>query len=95
LDVWLAVDSENARRASEALQAFGFSARSVPSSKFLDRQAVFAFGREPFRVDLLMDPSGVDFEECYQRRVQAVLEGISIPFISAGQGTWRTSQSFN
>ena len=65
-----------------ALQAFGFSASSVPYKKFLDVTSIHAFGREPIRVDLLLKPSGVDFESCYARRIEAKLEGVSVPVIS-------------
>jgi hypothetical protein len=82
LDVWIAVDADNAGRVSQALQHFGFPAASVPSSHFLQKGKIFIFGREPFRVDILTDPSGVDFEFCYGRRVEAELDGVRIPFIS-------------
>lgn len=82
LDVWIAVDLQNAERVSRALQRFGFSASSVPPSNFLQKGKIFVFGREPLRVDILTDPSGVDFGDCYPRRVEAELDGIIVPFIS-------------
>jgi predicted nucleotidyltransferase len=82
LDLWIAVDPDIAGRVSEALRQFGFPAESVPPSLFLQRGKVFVLGREPFRVDLLTNPSGVDFESCYARRVETVLDGVAVPFIS-------------
>ena len=82
LDVWLARDPENAKRVSEALQAFGFAARSVPPAKFLRARYIHTFGRAPFRVDLLLGPAGIEFDPCYERRVEIVLDGIRVPFIS-------------
>jgi len=82
IDIWIALEPENAKRISRALQEFGFAATSVPASKFKDRKAVHAFGREPFRVDLITDPDGVEFESCYKNRVVADLDAIKIPFIS-------------
>ncbi len=67
---------------SLALQAFAFSAASVPPERFLQKGVIHAFGREPFRVDILSDPSGIEFEACYAQRVEAELDGQRIPFIS-------------
>lgn len=82
IDIWIALEPGNARRVSTALQSFGFAAANVPYSRFLDVKAVHAFGREPFRVDLLLRPSGIDFESCYARRIEATLEGVRVPLIS-------------
>ena len=82
VDIWIALEQANADRVSRALQRFGFSSASVPASGFLERGRVFIFGREPIRVDILNDPSGVEFEACYSRRVEIELEGVRMPFIS-------------
>jgi predicted nucleotidyltransferase len=82
IDVWIAVDPQNAQRVSRALQMFGFAAESVPPELFLSKGIVYAFGREPTRVDILTDPHGIDFDACYKRRVEVQVEGIPVPFIS-------------
>ncbi len=33
-------------------------------------------------MDLLTDPSGIEFEACYLRRIEADMDGIRVPFIS-------------
>jgi hypothetical protein len=40
------------------------------------------FGREPLRVDILTDPSGIDFDGCYSRRVESELDGVRVPFLA-------------
>jgi predicted nucleotidyltransferase len=82
LDVWIATDPENAKRVAAALVAFGFSRRAARSSLFEKRDAVYTFGREPFRVDLLTQPSAVEFEACYARRVEADVDGLRFPLIA-------------
>jgi predicted nucleotidyltransferase len=82
LDIWIGVDPDNSRRVAEALRAFGFAAEHVPASLFLQTGRVHAFGREPFRVDVLTNASGVEFGGCYERRVEAVLDGVRMPLIS-------------
>jgi hypothetical protein len=83
LDVWIAVDPDNAKRVSRTLQEFGgFSAAKVRPSMFLAEGKVFIFGREPVRIDVLTAPSGVDFEKSYARRKVVNWDGVSVPLIS-------------
>ena len=82
IDFWIAIDVENARHVSSALQRFGFSADSVKPELFTQPNRVHVFGRKPVRVDLLTGPSGVEFEDCYARRVSDTLDGVSISIIS-------------
>jgi predicted nucleotidyltransferase len=82
IDIWIATDDENSHRVSQALQQFGFAPANVMASRFRDKATVHAFGREPFRVDLLTNPSGVDFDDCFKRRIETELEGVRVPFIS-------------
>ena len=83
LDVWIAVDPENALLISQVMQSFaGYPKSKVPASMFLQVGKVFIFGREPVRIDVLTGPSGVDFVECYSRCVRATLDGVSVPLIS-------------
>lgn len=67
-DVWIAADPDNAERVSKALQQFAFPPSSVPPSRFLAKGIIHVFGREPLRVDILTDPSGVQFEDYLSRK---------------------------
>jgi hypothetical protein len=82
MDIWIAVDPTNASRMAQALAQFGFSPAAVPASMFLEKGKIFRFGVKPVRIEILTDPSGVEFEQCYQRRVEAELDGVRTPFIS-------------
>lgn len=82
IDIWIAIDPQNTVKVSNALQEFGFPASSVPPEDFQERGKILRFGRAPWQVDILTDPSGIQFDECYERRVVGDLEGISVPFIS-------------
>lgn len=83
LDIWIALGQENAERVSAVLQTFaGYPAEAVPPSLFLRPNNVIIFGREPLRIDVLTGPSGVDFEECFSRRREAVLDGVTLTIIS-------------
>ena len=83
LDVWIAVDRENAERVSQTLREFGgFSPGQVKARMFLSAGKVFVFGREPVRIDILTAPSGLDFEACYSRRNEVLWDGVKVPLIS-------------
>jgi hypothetical protein len=82
LDVWIAVSPDNAQRVSKVLQQFGFSPQRVPPETFVEKGKVFRMGMKPVRIELLTEPSGVDFEECYARRLEGVLDGVRVPLIS-------------
>jgi hypothetical protein len=82
LDVWIAVNPANAERLSQALIAFGFSPDAVPPAAFSDKDKIFAFGKEPTRIDILLNPTEIDFDACFSRRVVADIGGLDVPFIS-------------
>jgi predicted nucleotidyltransferase len=83
LDVWIGVGPDNAARVSRVLQEFGgFPPSRVKPSLFLKRDKVIMLGREPVRIDILTSPSGVDFDDCYQRRRMVIWNGIRVPLIS-------------
>ena len=83
LDVWIAVDPDNAGRVAKVLREFGgFPASKVKPSMFLERGKVFIIGREPVRIDILTSPDGVDFAACYDRRQSVVWDGLLVPLIS-------------
>ena len=58
LDVWIAVDPENAGRIAKVLREFGgFPSEQVKPSMFLERGKVFIIGREPVRIDISHRPA--------------------------------------
>lgn len=81
IDIWIATNLENASRVSLALQHFGFSSHTVKAELFTEPGKVHMFGVKPVRVDLLTGPSGVEFEECYARRVIDNLDGVEVSII--------------
>lgn len=82
MDIWIAVDPDNAPRVSEALRQFGFAAGMVPPEMFLEKGKIFRFGVKPVRIELLTSPSGIDFENCYPRRIEAQIDGIAVPVVA-------------
>ena len=81
LDVWVWLDPANAEHVVQALRDFGFASLGLTASDFLELGVVVQLGYPPHRIDMLTSAAGVDFAECYERRVQAVLGELEVPFI--------------
>ncbi len=81
MDVWIARTAENAEKVTVALTAFGFGEASVSPELFTTPNRVFRMGNPPLRIELLTGISGVEFADCWQRRIIFNVDGISINII--------------
>jgi len=81
IDFWIWLNEENADRMLKALKDFGFDSLGIKKDDFLDEDMVIQLGYPPNRIDLLTDATGVEFEACYQQKVQVDIDGLSINFI--------------
>lgn len=81
LDVWIWVDEQNAENVIRALDQFGFSSLEMTPDDFLDPNMVIQLGHPPNRIDLIMSLEGVEFDSCYNARVEEEIEGIKLLFI--------------
>lgn len=81
LDIWIAVDIENARRLRAVLERFGFAQGGRAPEEFLAPNRVFRMGVPPVRIEVLTGVTGVDFAACYPRRVESEVDGVRVRFI--------------
>lgn len=81
MDIWLAMDPDNARKLVHVMTAFGFSSDLSPDI-FLDERCLIRLGVPPLRLELLTSIDGVEFETAYKRRVEREVSGIRIRLIS-------------
>lgn len=81
IDIWLWIDQENASRVVQTLKDFGFESLGLQEEDFLEADTVIRLGYPPNRIDLIMGALGVDFEICYQSRIETEIDDLSIPFI--------------
>ncbi|MGH8858250.1 MAG: hypothetical protein ACREXG_09530 [Polaromonas sp.] len=82
LDFWIGTDAINADRVLAALVQFGFGSLGIRSEDLTVPNQVIQLGYPPARIDLLTSIDGVDFVECYQRRVTVLVDGVALGFIS-------------
>jgi hypothetical protein len=83
LDVWVSPDEENAGSVFSALSRFGAPLRGLSPKDFSEKGFFYTIGMAPLRIDILFDLKGLDFEDCYRRRVESDLGGLAVKFISA------------
>ena len=81
LDVFIAIDSENAEKLLRVFGLFGFSDLGLEVNDFLEKDIVVEIGREPLKIQILTGIDGVEFEECYDGRAYLDIYDLKIPFI--------------
>ncbi len=82
IDFFVEASVENAARLTKVLAHFGFQNIGVDSEDFTAPDQIVQLGVEPNRMDLMTSITGVSFEEAWQSREYASLDGVEVPFIS-------------
>jgi len=82
MDVWIATDPGNLDRVLRALELFGFARSTLSRELFTGSETVIRMGIPPNRLEILTEISGVNFRECYTRRVTLNYDGVPISLIS-------------
>ena len=82
MDVWISVDPANTDRLVEVLVKFGFPRASVQQPLFSEEKTVLRMGVPPNRLEVLSRIAGVEFADCYKRRVTMDLDGVPVAVIA-------------
>ena len=83
MDIWVDISQENAERLVKVLADFGFGSNTGTSTAlFLEPGKIIRMGNPPLRIEVLTSISGVEFQDCYSRRIVAQLDGLPIPVIA-------------
>ncbi len=81
LDIWIALEKENAANVINALDQFGFSSLGLKAEDFLEPDQIIQLGYPPNRIDLLTTVEGVNFESSYATRVEVTIDEILMSLI--------------
>ena len=81
LDIWVEHSHENAQALIKALAQFRMGSLGLSEEDFLVPDQVVQIGFPPNRIDILVSISGVEFPECFDRRVEVLLDGVNVHFI--------------
>ncbi|MEO8657563.1 MAG: hypothetical protein ABI693_03795 [Bryobacteraceae bacterium] len=79
MDIWVGRSPENAAKVVSALREFGFV--SAQQEAFLEPNQMVRMGVPPLRLEILTSISGVEFSECYPRRVTIEIDDVAVSLI--------------
>ena len=82
IDIWVAIQKENAEKLVAVLREFGFDAPQLTAALFLRQNQIIRMGNPPMRIELLTTISGVRFEECYSERTVDVIDDVEVQIIN-------------
>ncbi len=75
LDVFVEPSLRNARRLGAALADFGFAESAAQWRHLAEPDRMIRLGREPLRIDILNQISGVTFKTAWKHRISGELDG--------------------
>lgn len=81
LDLWVDSPRDNALRAAGVPHEVGFRGKDVTVEMFTNKKEIIRMGFEPMRLELFTSIPGVDFPDCYPRRVFVKRGRMQVPFI--------------
>jgi predicted nucleotidyltransferase len=81
MDIWIGRDPETADKMVAVLREFGFDTPNLSAGLFLKEDQIVRMGVPPVRLEIFTAIPGVRFEDCYQDRVVAMLDGMSVSLI--------------
>ncbi len=81
LDLLIEPSRANCRRLGQALGAFGYPGLAAEWEQFTEPNRMATLGREPLRVDLLTEITGVTFSEAWKGRLVLHMDGFDVPCI--------------
>jgi predicted nucleotidyltransferase len=82
IDIWVGINHKNAAQIVQVLREFGFDLPELSTDLFLEENKVIRMGVPPMRIELLTTISGVTFDECYNKRVTDIIDGVEVNLIS-------------
>lgn len=82
IDFWVWITKDNIQKLIQAIREFGFGSLGLEIEDFMNPENIIQLGYEPYRIDILVDVDGVDFEECFERKKVVELDGVEAKFLS-------------
>ena len=81
LDLWCGLDPVNWERIKAALADFGFERSRVDGLGVPRKDLMVRVGYEPVRIEIFTSVAKLDFDRCWERRVEVETEGLPIAFL--------------
>lgn len=78
IDIWIEMNPANAANMMQALEQFGFGSLGLKAADFLAPDQIIQLGYPPNRIDIITTPPGVEFEHCYNTRVEVDIDSVNV-----------------
>jgi hypothetical protein len=82
MDIWIAIHPANAEKIIAVLRKFGFDVPGLSAELFLRDKQIVRMGIPPVRLEITTSISGVEFDECYAKRVIDLVDDVEVNLIS-------------
>ncbi|MEI6770702.1 MAG: hypothetical protein WCL90_04030 [Planctomycetota bacterium] len=82
MDIWIALNEQNANQVMKAIIAFGFNESNLSRELFLKENQIIRLGTPPLRIEITTGIPGVQFSDCYPLRVIDNFDDIKVHCIS-------------
>lgn len=82
MDIWINISESNAIKVVNALNDFGFKQDDIDPSIFAKPNKIIRMGNPPMRLEIITTISGVNFDDCYNRRLSTEIDGVKVSVIS-------------
>lgn len=82
IDFWIWLNQKNIHQLIKVIDDFGFGSLGLKETNFEDPENIIQLGVEPYRIDLLVDLEGADFERCFQQRTCVEIDKTHLDILS-------------
>ena len=82
MDIWIALNPENAIKMTKVIKDLGFDTLDLSTELFLQKDRIVRMGLPPIRIEVLLEISGVQFDQCYEERIDAAIDDIPVKLIN-------------
>jgi hypothetical protein len=82
IDFYIESSASNLALVAKVLTDFGFASLAAQVSPASAAGMIFQLGRPPHRIDLVTAIDGVSFEEAWENREPALLDGLPVSILS-------------
>ncbi len=81
IDFWISNTMENAERIVLVLREFGFDSEELSASLFTEEKSIVRMGIAPFKLEIITYIDGVQFDDCYRRRIETNIDECKVRVI--------------
>ena len=82
MDIWVAIEPDNAARLVAAMREFSFDLPALTVELFLKEKSIVQMGAPPMCIEVVTTISGVNFEACYAAQVVDELDRVEVSLIN-------------